>query len=186
MEEEKLICGLGANQSPIDLRDYKIVVPNSFVPPNTYEIPRFVGVKNQGQVNSCVAHALASTIEYFNMTQNRDLKSMSVGYIYGNRRNTEYKDKGMYVREALAAILEDGDVSENDFVENVEVPECVELFDARYEALKGKGVPHRISAYYTLKDKREMQYSLLYNGPVVFSINWYSDMVVDENGVLQS
>lgn len=183
--ENKVICGFGALASLIDLRDYRVVVPDNFTPAPVFalEIPN---VKNQGSVNSCVAHALSSTVEYFNHAQNNDLKPMSVGFIYGNRKDTLYKKQGMYVREALSALMYDGDVYENDFVENVEVPECIELFDARYAELQLKAIPHQISAYFKLKTADEIKYSLMNNGPVIFSIGWYSDMAVDENGVLRS
>lgn len=66
MSEQK---SLGAIFSPPDVRDYRIAcaaAPVEF--PAEFELP-MPEVKNQGQVCSCVAHALATTVEYFSRMQ---------------------------------------------------------------------------------------------------------------------
>ena len=78
----------GAIESDPDIRDYRIATATineareSF--PNEFEL-EMPAVKNQGSVGSCVAHSLATVIEYYNKKQHNEDIEMSVGYIYGNR-----------------------------------------------------------------------------------------------------
>lgn len=61
---------LGALISPKDLRDYKTDmkevlagIPKEVSIPEEFIIPSNIRVKDQGLVNSCVAHSLSSTLE---------------------------------------------------------------------------------------------------------------------------
>ena len=56
--------GLGAVLSPIDVRDYQLVCSSSASYPTSFELENMPEVKSQGLVSSCVAHALATIIEY--------------------------------------------------------------------------------------------------------------------------
>ena len=101
LEVEK-VQFFGALPEKADIRDYKLerpVTAQEF--PEEFELPKGK-IKYQGSVGSCVAHAVAETIEYHNKQQNNFDGEMSVGFIYGNRRNSVNKSSGMYVREALS------------------------------------------------------------------------------------
>ena len=92
----------GALFSPIDVRDYRLAyVGNEVDFPETFELS-MPKIKNQGHVGSCVAHSIATTIEYFNILQNNDKTTMSTDYIYGNRTNMSYNKSGMYTRKAIS------------------------------------------------------------------------------------
>ena len=92
MSEQK---SLGAIFSPPDVRDYRIAcaaAPVEF--PAEFELP-MPEVKNQGQVCSCVAHALATTVEYFSRMQGDDNREIHIrepaqygthGNGYGHKR----------------------------------------------------------------------------------------------------
>lgn len=67
--ENNIEYSFGALKSPYDIRDYKICAPKEVVFPLEFSLTR-TSIKNQGIVGSCVAHSLASTIEYFNLIQN--------------------------------------------------------------------------------------------------------------------
>ena len=92
----------GAIKSPKDVRDYRAVcvaAASSF--PAEFELT-MPAVKDQGAIGSCVAHSLATVVEYFSRHQGDDNREMSTGYIYGNRLNSSHAGAGMIVRDALA------------------------------------------------------------------------------------
>lgn len=183
--EDYIGYGLGSLKSSYDVRDYKLAAQNEVTLPLEFSLTQ-TKVKNQGSVGSCVAHALSSVVEYFNFIQNNASDAMSTGYIYGNRQNSFHKGYGMYIREALSNLRNYGDVYHADFPYNIETPEGIDKFEESFAQLKDKGIPHRISSYYKLSTIDEIKYSLMHNGPVVFSIEWFSDLKVDAVNVMQS
>lgn len=173
----------GALFSPVDVRDHVLRCTSSQPLPESHQLS-MVRVKNQGNVGSCVAHALAEVVEYYNSVQLNDREIMSTGFIYGNREyNT--KGEGMYIRGALKALQKYGDCKKNNFRENVEVPEAIELFEKRIDNLKDRAYPYRISSYARVFTKEAVKRSLLAGNPVVIAVDWYSDMKV-KDGVLTS
>lgn len=175
----------GALFSPIDVRDYRLAsVVNESDLPEEFELS-MPKVKNQKLVSSCVAHAIASTIEYFNMTQTNNDVKMSTNYIYGNRTNMSYDGEGMYTRRAIANTCKYGDVIEVDFPGNTEVPNVIDQFEDMKYSLHDKALPYRFSSYYTVKSQKEIKTALMKNGPVVFAIPWYDDIKI-KNGVLHT
>ena len=112
--------GLGAIDSPKDLRDYDYSMLNNIdeeieIPENfklDYDIP----IQNQGQVGSCVAHALMEMKSYI------DNSMYSIGFIYGNRKENDWQGHGLIIREALKNIVEFGDCRKESFDFNIEYP----------------------------------------------------------------
>lgn len=187
MAENKVpIETLGAIFSPTDVRDYVLKSTSETELPEVFEL-NMVRIKDQGSVGSCVAHALAEVVEYYNSVQIDNIDIMSTGYIYGNRNGSLHKDSGMIVRDALKNLQKYGDVPKNNFRENVEVPEAIELFDKRFENLRDKGTPFRISSYAKIKstDVETIKKSIFAGNPVVMAMNWYKDMKVVD-GILTS
>lgn len=175
--------GLGALFSKKDVRDYKIdcaSAPMEFPAEFELEMPK---VKSQGRTGSCVAHSIATVIEYFNDLQQNNNEAMSVGYIYGNRTNTTHTGPGMYTRDAIAATCKYGDISEVLFPYNEEPPEIIEKFNEASERLFELGQPNRFTSYYRLYTDDEIKTSLIQNGPVIFAMKWYDDIRV-VNGVI--
>jgi C1A family cysteine protease len=176
----------GALVSKKDVRDYRIScasAPTEF--PKEFEL-KMPKVKFQGSVSSCVAHAISTTVEYFNSLQENDNEEMSVGYIYGNRTNTNHTGSGMYVREAIAATCKYGDVKHTLFPYNEEVPEIIEKFNAVSKELFEKGEPNRFTSYYRLYTADEIKTSLMKNGPVVFAMPWYKDIRIINDAIITS
>lgn len=172
----------GSLTSKTDIRDYKLnkkVIKGEELPEEFSLIPP--NVKNQSSVGSCVAHAIAETIEYHNREQEHNNSLMSTGFIYGNRRNSINKKSGMYIRDALSNTCKYGDVYKTDFKENIEVPKAITLFEERFDKLKDKAYVHRFSSYFRLTSADEIKYALMKYGPVVFAIDWRDKCRIEKN-----
>ena len=86
-----------------DLRDYKIHASANVVEtfPETFELPRYGKVKNQGTVSSCVPHAISTVLEYFDKGYN----VLSTNFIYGlQERISGRLGKGMYLTDACKIV----------------------------------------------------------------------------------
>ena len=171
----------GALKSKKDIREYRVssIKPNSIEIPNEYELT-MPEVKNQDSTGSCVAHSLSTIIEYFNMVQEQEYKQFSTGYIYGNRRNTDYYGSGMYVDKAINAVVKWGDVYNEKFNYNIEVPDAIAKFEEQAFELAPDAYPHRFSEFYRLDTDEERKLHLMQYGPIIFSIAWYKDYYVDK------
>lgn len=178
----------GAIESNPDIRDYRIdrVTIKEAKPafPKEFELdmPR---VKNQGKVGSCVAHSLSIVIEYYNKKQYNEDTEMSVGYIYGNRGLLDYQGEGMITHSAIANVCAEGDVPNVLFPFNEEVPRIIEQVKARKDNLEASAEPFRFTSYFKVKTVDEIKTALIKGCPVVFAIDWYKDMKV-QDGVLVS
>ena len=175
----------GAIFSGVDVRDYKMVCTTA-----TYDFPdefelKTVRIKNQGEVGSCVAHALSSIVEYYNSVQRDDKTEMSIGYIYGNRTTSEYKDEGMVIRDALEVVRNFGDVPKEYFPYNIETPTAIKLYEKQADELYVIGRPNRISEYCRINTVTAAKLALSAGVPLLMAMEWYEDMAV-ENGVLKT
>lgn len=174
---------LGAIPSPTDVRDYRIATVAGDLP--TEYSCEHVKIKNQGGVGSCVAHALAEVVEWHAIHEGTSDESRSTDFIYGNRRNTAYKNVGMVVREAIASIVKYGDCLEVELPGNHEVPKSIEIFEKNVDSLRDIAYPYRFSAYVRLNGEKEIKTALMNYGPVVIVAPWFEDIHYD-NGVLDS
>ena len=168
----------GAIPSPVDVRDYKgVCAVNSSDFPAEFELA-MPDVKNQGSIGSCVAHSLATSIEYYNATQGDSNDKISVGFIYGNRAETQYDGTGMIVNQALNRVKKCGSVKHSRFSKHVEMPEMAELVKAKLADLLPDAFPNRISSYFRLDTDEAIKASLMQNGPVIFAMQWFKDLEV--------
>lgn len=170
------IESFGAILSPKDVRDYRgvcAVSEDAF--PEEFELA-MPKVKSQGQVGSCVAHSLASTIEYFNSVQGDSTDEISPGFIYGNRAEKDYTGIGLVVSQALNRVTKCGSVSTTLFNDHVEVPEMQNIVKSRIMELLPEAFPNRITSYFRLYDDAAIKASLMQNGPVVFAMTWFEDI----------
>ena len=146
--------------SPIDKRDFvatfvpteQIVLPSEYVTPNLTEI------LNQAQVGSCVAHACDSVFEYLNQLHYNKSQRFSPGFIYAHK--DDKTTSGMIPRQALKFITDNGNVKQNDFPYNLEVPDVF----TQYEKSGGdvKLIPlanqHKeILTYFQLKTQQDIK-----------------------------
>ena len=175
---------LGAKPPKIDIRDYKYLpagaaetnYPDSF----GLWVPE---VKDQGSVNSCVAHVAAELEEYFNHKEKGKYDKLSVGYIYGCRY--DYKGEGMYLRDALKTLKDKGICTHEELPYNKEVPEMIDIYNKIQDYKTDE--QNKISTYFSISpdDKNKIKHSLLNCGPIMASVPWYEDFKV-ENGKVVS
>lgn len=175
----------GAIFSGIDIRDYKMVCSSHNIEfPDEFEL-KTERVKNQGMTGSCVAHALSSIVEYYNAKQRNDHTEMSVGYIYGNRTNSDHKESGMIMRDALDIVSKFGDVPHDDFPYNEETPKAIKLYEKCASTLFETGRPNRISEYCRVNTVSAAKLALMSGAPLLMAMEWFEDMDVID-GVLQT
>lgn len=169
----------GCKKEIEDKRDYKAYVcstkPDIF--PEKYEIS-IPTVKDQGIVNSCVAHSLASFLEETYKDSNTQF---STGFIYGYRPIGYSQDEGMYPREAIKTLLKVGDVPKDKFNHNKEMPEIKKLVEDNFDSLKLLADIYKIHSYARIYTNNEIK-KLLYNDITVpISIPIYNNMQYDKD-----
>ena len=183
--EKNYIEAFGAIESKIDVRDYQVAcaaAPNVELP-EVFEL-NMRAVKNQYYVSSCVAHALAAVVEYFNFMQEKSDTTMSTEFIYGNRINHIYTDKGMIIRDALENLRKYGTCPNSSMPGNIEVPEAIRRFNQDALGVIPAAYPNRITNYCSLYKKNDMKLWLMTKGPIVFSIRWYENYWLTVNNEL--
>lgn len=179
------IEAFGAIESKIDVRDYQVAcaaAPNVELP-EAFEL-NMRAVKNQYSVSSCVAHALATVVEYFNFMQEKTDATMSTEFIYGNRINHTYTDKGMVIRDALENLRKYGTCPNSSMPGNIEVPEAIRRFNQDALGVIPVAYPNRITNYCSLYKKNDMKLWLMTKGPIVFSVKWYENYWLTVNNEL--
>ena len=183
--EKNYIEAFGAIESKIDVRDYQVAcaaAPNVELP-EVFEL-NMRTVKNQLAVSSCVAHALAAVVEYFNFMQEKTDTTMSTEFIYGNRINHTYTDKGMIIRDALENLRKYGTCPNSSMPGNIEVPEAIRRFNQNALGVIPVAYPNRITNYCSLYKKNDMKLWLMTKGPIVFSVKWYENYWLTVNNEL--
>ena len=183
--EKNYIEAFGAIESKIDVRDYQVAcaaAPNVELP-EVFEL-NMRAVKNQHSISSCVAHALAAVVEYFNFIQEKTDTTMSTEFIYGNRINHTYTDKGMIIRDALENLRKYGTCPNSSMPGNIEVPEAIRHFNQDALGVIPAAYPNRITNYCSLYKKNDMKLWLMTKGPIVFSVKWYENYWLTVNNEL--
>ena len=183
--EKNYIEAFGAIESKIDVRDYQVAcaaAPNVELP-EVFEL-NMRAVKNQLAVSSCVAHALATVVEYFNFMQEKTDTTMSTEFIYGNRINHTYTDQGMVIRDALENLRKYGTCPNSSMPGNIEVPEAIRRFNQNALGVIPVAYPNRITNYCSLYKKNDMKLWLMTKGPIVFSVKWYENYWLTVNNEL--
>jgi C1A family cysteine protease len=164
--------GYGALLSPIDKRDYTLSkVENAF--PLEFKLKGLPHIKNQSIISSCVAFALSYINEIYYQRETGEFREFSVGYIYGNRNDMEYKGKGLFVRDALKTLMNDGNVFYSDLPYNQEVPKIIETVSINKPKLKDKAYLNRISGFARVNTEEEIKTSLLAGIPIIASYPVY-------------
>ena len=162
----------GALKSPKDLRDYKIAKSSMKIELPKEFVLNHAHIKNQGEVNSCVAHSLSSILEL------KDGINYSTGWIYGYRPDEYYQGQGMYISEALKTLLKVGYLSNEELNSNVEMNEAKEIVNKNIENYKIKADKRKITSYARLNTVDEIKQAMyLYKTPVIMCID------IDEQGL---
>ncbi len=166
----------GVLLSPKDIRDYRFKkkVVMSIQYPERFELEKIATVKNQGQVGSCVAHAVSSVLEY----HNKNTQTMSTNFLYGIH-NKLYRSEGpgMYLNEACKIIKKYGDMIYDDCPGNTEV---TKVYDIANEAFNDpmkvtRAGKYKIKCFTNLRSNDDIKYALMNHGPVLGAVAWYKD-----------
>ena len=173
--------GTGALRSPKDLRNYKISTKISIPAqlPDTF-IVAHSHIKDQGSVNSCVAHSVTEVFEAYNNI------NYSAGWIYGYRPISYYQGPGMHISEALKTLKKVGCLTNNELNVNIEMDKIKELVDRNIEDYKQKAEQYKIFSYAYLGSLQEIKEAVFSSQlPVIISIsvNIKSDIELDKNFV---
>ena len=109
---------------------------------------------------------------------------MSTEFIYGNRINHIYTDKGMIIRDALENLQKYGTCPNSSMPGNIEVPEAIRRFNQNALGVIPVAYPNRITNYCSLYKKNDMKLWLMTKGPIVFSVKWYENYWLTVNNEL--
>jgi C1A family cysteine protease len=154
-----------------DIRDYTIKAGTEI--PDEYKCPVEIPVKNQHTKPTCVAHALASLVEYHSKRQSGKYRKFSTEFIYGYRPEGYYVGNGMCIKDGLKTLLNVGDVYYTELEGNSNFERAMEKVRENVGTLAQKAKPHRISAYYKLNATDEIKTAIMRDGFVVASMNTY-------------
>lgn len=177
--------GLGAIPSPKDIRDYKLnaaAIQTIKKFPSTFRLTH-TEIKNQGDQLTCVAHTLASLIEYYNLRDTKNDYKFSTDFIYGCRTDQDYLGEGMYLRDGLKIIQKYGDVLYTQLPGNTNVPTARQKVFANFDDLVIQASPNRISTYYKIQTLNELKYALMNDGPVPALMKLFKDAEVKSDGM---
>lgn len=168
----------GSLSSPLDLRDFKVSLSNNIELPTSFTLSNTT-IKDQGYVNSCVAHALSSLLEqkYKNI--------YSTGWIYGYRPEGYYQGDGMYPREALNTLLKKGAVKNDIFNVNVEMEEAKIKVNNKLDLLEAEAEDTKIKAYARLNSINEIK-SWLYTKQTPVPVSIATDnLIINKDNIIE-
>ena len=176
--------GFGALPSPKDIRDYRLAAAAliSIKLPESYML-KPARIKCQGAQSTCVAHALSSLVEYYNLRDSGFNYVFSTDFIYGCRTDDDYLGEGMYLRDGLKVIQKYGDVRHSQLPGNTDVPTARKKVFADFDSLTKLASPNRISTYYRVNSLNELKYAILTGGPAPASMKWFKSATVKSDGV---
>ena len=169
----------GVIPSDEDKRDYTPdMVAAAAVPiPEEYEAPS-IAILNQGNVGSCVAHSCAEAMMLQEETTLLSHRNYSRGYIYANRRPTDYQGSGMQMRQALKQLNKCGDVLYEDFPFNMEYP-AIKTLMTNPEGLAAKALEYAIYDYYRCYEVDDIKRAIMSRGGVLVCVPVYDSFARD-------
>ena len=176
----------GCIPSKIDVRDYKISSSSVENLPSSFMLACMPKVKNQRNVNSCVAHATSSILEFFDSVDGMS-HDLSTNFIYGiQKKLCGHEGEGMYLRDACNIVKEYGDPVESLCKGNTEVPYSWQIAEDAFsnEDSMSNASYFRINSYYKCNDINSIKKAIYKYGPVLASIKWYDTFKVNKEGIL--
>lgn len=174
--------GKGLRESPKKILDYcgsfragDVELPSSFILPKD----RIPDVRDQGTVNACVGFATTNVMQILNQNETGERIRLSAGYLYAKCRPDWDKNEGMIIDTALDYLIKTGSCPEEDFPDNEEVPEIIDLVNSK-PYLDALAKPYRIKGYEVyawasqerkIKDIKTALYK--YQVPILASTNYF-------------
>lgn len=165
--------------SPPDDRDYsydKICTLSAEQElPEEYITDKEVPILNQGVNSDCVAHAIATATAHGQYKAEGKFNDLSRGYIYGNRRSTDYQGEGMYVRQALKNFNHDGDCLKTVFPYTGSYPVMRDKIAEKPEEYAKEAAKLKLVNYCRLYSETEIKKAIMNQGAVVVGITTYKN-----------
>lgn len=162
----------GCLPSPHDDRDYtfeKVALASSNIP-ITY-LNNGMSILDQGSIGSCVAHSCATAFGYGELSNGKNnTHDMSRGFIYANRKDSDYQGEGMYIRQALKQLNHDGDCEQVVFPWNETYPKVKRRLNANKKIYLNKAEPYKILNYFRCYTEDEIKLTVINNGAVIMSM----------------
>lgn len=179
---------LGYKPSPVDERDYRLSQLISCAPrlPEEYINPTPLHIFDQGNTCSCVACSAAQGKHLLEYRQTDDDQPFSPMYLYGHRQEGDYLGAGYIPREAWKNLKAFGMCHWDDFDGFYEYPEARTRYHKNETSLDAKAYPYRISSYYRLKSKKDIQTAILTIGFAMVAYYVQEPMYYpDKDGIVQ-
>lgn len=174
----------GALPKKVDLRNYKISgsAQNTKSVLEEFQITGFpMPIKNQQSVNSCVAHALSTILEYYAQTDELDSK-LSTDFIYGSQYFISgRKGSGMYLLDACKCAQEFGDAPYEMCPTNTEMPDTIKFVENILDDDNKRPYIYQylVDNYAACSTSDDIKYAITTYGPVLASVKWYQNSYVD-------
>lgn len=183
---------LGSIDSPCDPRDYTYsdlcMATSTSTIPSEFELDwSAYEILSQGSVGSCKAFALSMIKTYIDGNYFND--RYSVGWIYGNRYDTDHQGSGLISRQTLKHLVNEGVCLHNDFPVNIEYPEIKETIEEYGEdALLEKASEHKSLSYIRLSSDEIKSYLVNYQKPILIDVYVYENFynANSNNGLIPS
>ena len=159
----------------VDIRDYHYAKASAAALPDEFVLGWLPGVKDQGAVCSCVAHATSSILEY-HAKQDNSSQKLSTAFIYGIQKKVCGRDgSGMYLRDACKIVNLYGDMLESDCPGNREVPKAHAIAESAFndDGKLSRAAFFKVLSYVKLRNNEEIKHALMNHGPVLASVKWF-------------
>lgn len=177
-------CMKGCIPSPVDTRDYTPAMAKSKLSiksgnaelPEEYISEGNVKILDQGEYPTCVAHALASTMAMCECKKGaKKPNDFSRGFIYANRKDDQFQEEGMIVREALKQLNHDGDCLYGAFPYNGYYQPLRKKLEDSEEELLEEAAPYTIASYFRCNDAEEVKQAIYDYGAALIAIPTFTD-----------
>lgn len=162
--------------SPEDSRDWKPedVMEAEAPLPKTYRTEGKVGIMNQLSYSSCVAHALSAAMQYGEYKAGfKHTHDFSRGFIYANRRDTDWQGAGMITREALKQLNHCGDCMQETFAVLDNYKNTKKALEEKKDYYLSEALPYTITNYFRCETEEDVKKALINQGAVVVCVNIY-------------
>ena len=166
--------------SPPDDRDYtldKICMMSMEVEhlPEEYILEGNIPVLNQGMYSDCVAHAIATATAYGQYKAEGKFNNLSRGYIYGNRKLSDYRGEGMMIRQALKNFNHDGDCLTTTFPYRGTYPTVKNKIAEKPGEYAEAAAQTKLVNYCRLYSNYEIKKAIMNQGAVVVGITTFKN-----------
>lgn len=171
----------GYIESPRDLRDFKINKSYRNIELPEEYIVVHSKIKDQGNVNSCVAHSISEILE------TKDNINYSTNWIYGYRPSNYYQGEGMITLEALKTVNKVGYLTNRELDGNIEMPDAKNIVNKNLNGYLLKARKRKIASYARLNNIDEIKMAIITGGkPVLVAIQvGDKGIVLDKNNIAE-